>query len=129
MSDTRERGYTQDKVVGSVDPSEVDNVIQALTDAGFSRDRITVTTAADMEGIETPLNQTGIGGFFSRFLLSIGDDLRRLELMREELLADRVLVSVQLSEDEANDRAAAILRDNGARHVTHFGQWMIESLG
>ena len=128
MGDTRERGYPEDKVIGSIDPLEVDNLIQALTDAGFSRDRITVTTAADMEGIETPLNQTGIGGFFSRFLLSVGGDLDRLELMRKELLAGRVLVSVQLNEDEPNDRAGAILRDHGGRNVAHFGQWQIESL-
>lgn len=128
MSDTRERGYPQDKVLGSVDPLAVDDLIKALTDAGFSSDRITVTDAADMEGIETPLNQTGLGGFISRFLLSIGDDLRRLELLREELLAGRVLVSVKLNEDEPNDRAAAILRDHGARHVADFGQWTIESL-
>ncbi|MGI8405767.1 MAG: hypothetical protein ACR2OE_13565 [Thermomicrobiales bacterium] len=127
MERTEKRGYPEDKVVGSVDPMTVDEIVQALTDAGLALDRINVTTAADMDGIETPLEQTGLGGFISRFLLSIGDDLQRLELMRKELLAGRALVSVQLNEDEAHDRVVDILHEHGARNVHHFGQWMIES--
>jgi hypothetical protein len=119
---------SRSSVVGAMDAEAVSLVTAALTKAGFAKDRIQVVTAADVEGMESPLERSGIRGLVGRFLLNLGDDLDEMELMRQELKAGHVLVFVPVEGDKERERVRAIFRDHGGHSIKHYGHWTITPL-
>ena len=128
MEASERPSYQEGKVVGSVDQEHVDAVLTALANDGFERDRIQIVTAADMEDIESPFERTGLAGFIDRFLLSMGGQLRELEVMREALVSGDVLVAVQVETDEGKSRASNAIRQSGGQQIKYYGTWTVESL-
>jgi hypothetical protein len=125
----KHEGQPTGSVIGALDAEAVDVVTAALTAAGFPDDQITVVSAGDVEGMETPLNRSGLRGLVGRFVLSLGDDLDDLEQMRQELAAGHVLVFVPVEGDDERLRVRDILRDHGGHSIRHYGHWTITSLG
>jgi hypothetical protein len=119
---------SRSSVVGAMDAEAVSLVTAALTEAGFAEDQIQIMTAADVEGMESPLDRTGIRGLVGRFLLSLGDDLDEVEQMRQELAAGHVLVFVPVEGDEERERVRGIFRDHGGHSIRHYGHWTITPL-
>jgi hypothetical protein len=128
FSQDQKSDYQEGRVIGSLEPEVVEAVITALTDAGFTSDQIEIISADDVEGIETPLDQTGLRGLIGRLLLSIGGGLERLEMARHELEAGRVLVLLPVEDDAAMHRVADILREHGSHRIFHAGRWTITVL-
>jgi hypothetical protein len=121
-------GSPQGKVIGSVDPSQVEAVKDALVAAGFPADTIDSVRSEDLDDLHAPIDRPGVAGLVNRFLFSLGDDLDELERSRQELRAGRTLIGVRVQGDDAVHRAADIFRDHGADWITHFGSWTIKSL-
>jgi hypothetical protein len=119
---------SRSSVIGALDAEVVDGVRVALIAAGFAEERIQVVTADDIEGLHSPLEQSGLRGLVGRFLLNLGDDLDEMELMRQELAAGHVLIFVPVAGDDERDRVRGIFRDNGGHSIRHFGHWTITSL-
>ena len=128
MDETRRPGYPEGKVVGSLEPEAVEAAIAALKASGLASDPIEVISADDVDDVESPLDRDGLRGFIDRFLLSIGDDLERIETARQELAAGRVLVMVPVEEDADMNRVADILRNHGSHRILHAGRWTVTIL-
>jgi hypothetical protein len=118
-------GSPQGKVIGAVEPVQVEATTAALVAAGFPAVQIDVVTADALAEIEAPLDRPGIGGLVGRFLLSMGDDLDELERFRDELEVGHVLVGVPAQGDEAVHRVRDILREHGGHGIVYYGRWTI----
>jgi hypothetical protein len=120
-------GSLEGMVIGAVDPAAVDAVRAALQEAGIPGDQIDVVTGNDLDDLHLPIDRAGFAGLVNRFLFSLGDELDELELARQELMDGKVLIGVPARGMEAVHRAREVLRDHGARGITHFGRWTITS--
>lgn len=127
-AETERPGYPEGKVVGSLEPEAVEATVTALRGAGFASDTIDVISADDVGDVESPLERPGLRGFIDRFLLSIGGDLQRIEMARQELAAGRVLVMIPVEDDADMNRAADILRNHGSHRNFHAGRWTVTTL-
>lgn len=119
---------SEGKVIASLEPHMLDPATTALVAAGYPPDQIEVITAEDVDGVETPLDQTGFRGLVSRFFLSLGGGLNRLEVAREELAAGRVLVMIAVQDDDEMFRVSDMLRSHGSHRVFYAGRWTITVL-
>jgi hypothetical protein len=128
MESARQPEYPEGKIIGTFEAGAADAAIAALTAAGFTTDQVDVITAADIEGIDSPLDRPGVRGFVDRLLLSLGGDLTWLEQARQELATGHVLVAVEVEGDDAKHRVRDILRYHRAHSITYFGRWTITSL-
>lgn len=129
MDSTSRPAYPQGKVIGALAPADAEAVTAALTAAGFAADQIDVVTAADVEGLDSPLDRTGLPGLIDRFLLSLGSDLNWLERARDELAAGHVLVTVAIEDDGHRERVRDILHAHGGHWINYFGRWTVTALG
>jgi hypothetical protein len=120
--------YPEGKVAGIMSASDVDAATAALREAGFAASQVETITAADIAGIETPIERGGLPGIIETFLLSLGDHIGELERMRRALEGGRTVVAVIVDGDDAKQRAAGILKDHGSDRVKYFGKWSIETL-
>lgn len=120
--------YPLHKIVAAVGRSETDRVAVALDDAGFTRDRIEVITAEEVEGLGEPIGGSGLHGLLVRLELRLGDDLDELEQVRRELASGVALIQVHVRGDKEQVRAQAILSQHGGRAMHYFGRWTITPL-
>jgi hypothetical protein len=120
--------YPLHRVVAAIDRSDIDAVVDALTDAGFARDGIEVVTADDVPDFDELVGGSGVRGFLRRLNLSIGDDLDDIEHARDELEYGHALVLVPVRDDAERDRAHAILHEHGGHSMRYFGRWTIATL-
>lgn len=121
--------YPLNTVIASLDASNLESAVAALTSAGFARDEIDVITPADVGQIDSPLDATGPQGFVQRVILSFGIDMDFLEHLRGQVHSGRVLVAVPADGDDEKARAAAVLKNHGAHSLSYVGRWTIERLG
>jgi hypothetical protein len=129
-SGASQQGYPVGSVVSAVEPGVLDAVMTALSAAGFPADTIDIVRPEDVQGIETPLDRPGLGGFLGRLILSLGGDLNEMERMRRELAAGHVLITVPVEDDDAaKQRLTAILQQHGGHSIIYFGRWSITALG
>src|SRR5215217_6994287 len=105
--------YPLHKVAAALARDETDGVVAALTDAGFSPDRIEVVIADDVPGLDEPVGGSGFRGFLTRFNLSLGDDLDELDQARRELMYGHALVLVMVQGTDEQEQAHAVLREHG----------------
>jgi hypothetical protein len=122
---SRHHGSPEGKIVGAFEPSALDALIPALTEAGFAEDQIDVVTAEDIPQLDAPIDRHGFAGAISRFLFSLGDELDELEQMRTELRSGHILVGVPVQGDEATHRVRTIMRDLGGHGIISFGRWTV----
>lgn len=120
--------YPLHKIVAAVASAETDGVVNALGDAGFTRDLIEVVTAEDVPGLDEPIGGSGLRGLLTRLNLSIGDDLDEFEQARQELMYGHTLVLVMVQGDVEQNRAHAVLRQHGGHAMHYFGRWAITTL-
>ena len=124
---TKHHGSPEGKVVGALEPTAVDGLVAALEAAGFPAAQIDVITADELDDLDSPREQTGIGGLVERFLFSVGNDLTEIERMRTELADGHVLVGVAVTDEAMTHRVRDLMREHGGHGITHFGRWTIRS--
>jgi hypothetical protein len=128
MPEAKRHESPEGKVLCSIEASSVEALVAALTAAGFDKDQIDILSAEDIEEMDAPLERPGLRGLMGRVLLSMGDDLDALEQAKQEIADGYTLLGVQVERDDAVHRAAAVMREHGARTITHFGRWTISDL-
>lgn len=127
MSDTKNIDNPQNQVVATLDTDSLDEVIDALTSAGFSSGSFTTIKPDDIGNIDSPLTEPGVTGFVHRIFLGYGADLKNLEHLHHEVVDNkRSILMIPVEEDEQKDQAVDILRDQGAHTVEYVGNWTIE---
>jgi hypothetical protein len=120
--------YPLHKVVAAVEPTQVDQVAEALAAAGLDGDRVEIVTASEAMPPDEPVGGPGLRGFFARVGLSLGDDLDALEDARSELGRGHALVLVAVHDDAERTRVHEILREHGGHSMRYFGHWTITTL-
>jgi hypothetical protein len=122
--------YPARKVIGVVDtPAELERVLEALSEAGFERDEITVFSGD--EGIRTidPKGvHHGLIGRLTRIVQVIGNEREHMERYEEELRAGHFLVIVPVPDERTKERAREAFRAAGGHFVDYYGPLLIEHL-
>ncbi|MCA9265560.1 MAG: hypothetical protein KDA60_16985 [Planctomycetales bacterium] len=61
----------------------------------------------------------------AKWFADTDEEMKRFE---RELFRGHTIVAVSVADSETRDRAHQILKQFGARHITHFGEWITEVL-
>jgi hypothetical protein len=124
------QGTGAGNVVCAFEPGAVDPVRSALDTAGFRIEMIDVVRPEDVQGIEAPLDPTGVGGFVERLALGLGGGLNELERARRELAAGHVLLIIPVVDDEeALARLVTTIQRHGGHTIIYFERWTVKALG
>ena len=75
-----------------------------------------------------PDAELGPGATLKRLLKVLGDQLRVVDHLREELDRGNTVISVDAKPDEANE-AVRILKDNGGDFIWKMGSWTFTRIG
>lgn len=106
-------GIPTGKVLGIVDTRDkLDDVVQALRDAGFNR----ITAIWGEEGVQL-LERVGVFFFSDK-------EERVLNRHIEELEAGHIVVGIETPSDRV-DEAVGLAEKHGARSLVHFGMMTI----
>lgn len=122
--------YPTRKVVGVVDTApQLSGVLQALSEAGISRDAIKVFSGD--EGIRTidPKGiYHGLAGRLIRVVQSLGEELEHMTRYEEELRDGHFLVVVSTPDERSKQAAYQAFRDHGGHYVDYYGPLAIHHL-
>jgi hypothetical protein len=122
--------YPTRQVVGVVSTAaDLNNILQALADAGIGREAIKVFSGE--EGIRT-IDPKGIYhgliGRLTRVAQTLGEELEHMVRYEEELRAGHFLVVVSTPDERSKETAYRAFRDHGGRFVDYYGPLAIEHL-
>lgn len=120
--------YPVHNVIAAAPQPQVDQVVTALEDAGFMRERIEIILAKDVFGLREQIGGSGIHRVLTWIELSLGDDLDALDQAWRELKHGHVLIQVLVHGNEEKDRARKILLQHGGYAIHYFGRWTITPL-
>ena len=125
--------YPTDHVVGIIDTADqVRSAYSALTASGFLESEVSISSGqAAADALNANTGRTGLAHLAIKIAerFGVGDDEMELKERYEEALrAGRFVVYVLAPTDERRERAASILRDQGARSVNFLGKFAIEPL-
>jgi hypothetical protein len=129
-SGSSQQVYPVGSVVCAVAPGAVDAVMSAVDAAGFRTEMIDIVRPDDVQGIEVPLDPSGVGGFVERLALGLGGGLNELERMRRELASGHVLLIVPVENDgAAMARLVVTLQQHSGHAIVYFERWTVKVLG
>ena len=111
-----------------MDSDGAKDVVQALSESGFSSEEIGLLTGT--EDVQKLDAVAGKEGFLSKLFtagIDMGDrDTDYIKQYRRALLNGRTVIGVLAKNDEARNSARKILKAKGARFITFFGQFVTE---
>jgi hypothetical protein len=132
--------YPTDQVVGALPATRsLDDLREALRDAGVTDDAVTVHRGPGDSGELAPQTDDGEGvkEKVTRTAQKVlGDESERLQVLEDRLREGATLVCVQLASDEDDDDGrerekrdlGATLRAHGAEDIAFYGKYQIEQL-
>ena len=110
-----------------MDSDGAKEVVQALSESGFSSEEIGLLTGTeDAQKLDAV---AGKEGFLSKLFtagIDIGSDTISHNEYSRALLNGRTVIGVLAKNDEARNSARKILKAKGARFITFFGQFVTE---
>jgi uncharacterized protein (TIGR02246 family) len=125
--------YPTNRVVGAIaDAKDARAALEALSQAGFSRDAIDVLHGdKDLERLDPTGAEHGFLATFQRTLIRLAgpaEEYKHLTRHVEDVRAGRFVVMVLAKHREQRDLAADILNAHGAEFVGFYGTWAWEGL-
>ena len=124
-------GHPENQIVAIVDDSgRLNEIVHEFSDKGFMPQEIGLLRGReDATRLDAA---TGKEGFFSKLAtmgISMGDrDVDYLDQYRIALLDGHGVIAVVSNNDQTRSEVRQILKKNGCRGITYFGQFTVEVL-
>lgn len=123
--------FPDDTVVGIVnDPDAAASAVEGLLELGLSENDIQVLCCdGGARRLDPSGRRHGVLGRLQRLIQNFGDEDRdHVQRQAAELREGNFLIAAPAEDDEARDRVAEALRENGGHFINHYTRWRVVRL-
>ena len=124
------RLFPYNSVVGVVDDlDQVDATVKGLVDNGFAESEVNVLCGRrGVEIIDAKGKRKGVLARVFRMVDGMGEEREHTARHVKELEAGHFIVTTEVGDQSAKDRARDTMKANGAHFINYYSRWSTEDL-